>query len=61
MKRKLPDDGAIIHKRKFALLPIATNDDYYIWLEWYTQVYVYCYHDNYWMRQGAYIYKEETE
>lgn len=61
MKLKLPDDGAIIHKRKFALLPIATNDSYYIWLEWYTQAYVYCYYDNYWRRQGAYVYKEETE
>ena len=61
MKRKLPEDGAIIHKRKFALLPTATNDGYYIWFEWYTQEYVYCYYDNYWRRQRAYLYKEETE
>ena len=37
------------------------GDGYYIWFEWYTQVYVYCYYDNYWRRQGAYLYKEETE
>jgi len=60
MKRKLPENGAIRHKRKFALLPRVTDDDYSIWLEHYTQVYVYCSYDNYWRRQGAYLYKEEV-
>ena len=38
MIRKLPKDGSIRRKRAFAWLPVITDNGYYLWLEYYTQV-----------------------
>ena len=58
MIRKLPKHGEARSSRRFALLPVRTDDGYFIWLEWHTKVERYCTHYNRWLVYSR-LYKEK--
>jgi len=55
MIRKLPKDGSITYKRKFALFPTYTMDGYWVWLSWVFVGHRWFAYNNYWMYQGAWL------
>ena len=61
MIRKIPEDGEIKYRLRFALLPVRTEDRYFVWLDWYTQVDRYFSYSESWSKQKTYLYKEETQ
>ena len=61
MISKMPEDGEIRHRRRFALLPVRTEDRYLVWLDWYTQVDKYFSYSESWSEQKVYLYKEEED
>ena len=62
MIRKLPEHGTLRRKKRFALLPVETEDGYFIWLEWYTKVERY---DHFRLSNGGWVLQaclyEETQ
>ena len=42
MKRRLPEYGELRRTRRFAFLPLRTDDGYFVWFDWYTRVDRYC-------------------
>ena len=62
MIRKLPEHGTLRRTKRFALLPVETDDGYLIWLEWYTEVERY---DHFRLSNGGWVLQaclyEETQ
>ena len=58
MIRKLPEHGTLRHIKKFALVPVKTDDGYFVWLDWYTRTDRYNTHHNYWETKSR-LYKEQ--
>ena len=61
MIRKLPEHGTLRRTKRFALLPVDTDDGYFVWLEWYTRVERYSHFrlfHNRWVLKAC-LYKEK--
>jgi hypothetical protein len=60
MIRKLPKDGTITFKRKFALFPTYTTDGYWVWLSWVVVKRKWFAYRNRWLYQGVQLSMKGT-
>jgi hypothetical protein len=60
MIRKLPKDGTITFKRKFALFPTYTTDGYWVWLSWVVVKRKWFAYSKRWLYQGVQLSMKGT-
>lgn len=63
MIRKLPDEPKQYErklKKWFALLPVKTDDGYFVWFDYYYQEYLYDSYAGYFLKHKTYALKKHA-
>lgn len=63
MIHKLPDEPKQYDrklKKKFAVLPVKTDDGYLVWFDYYYQEYLYDVYAGYFLKHKKYAFKEDA-